>query len=129
MTDVQRPRVLLVDDNEIVRRTFARTLSRLGFEVTVAAGVTEALERVRAERFDLLVTDLQMAAPTDGFTLISEVAKLQPELARRAVVVTADEFTPHQIEAFAENGYDVRSKADPVPELVAALRALLVRRA
>ena len=55
------PRVLVVDDEEGVRRFVARVLSNAGYEVQVASGGTEALEAAdRGNVFDLVVTDVRM---------------------------------------------------------------------
>lgn len=55
-------RILLVDDNALVRRSAASTLSQLGYEVTVAVDGLHALEVCRAETapFDVIILDLQM---------------------------------------------------------------------
>src|SRR6202795_1142241 len=61
-------RVLLVDEDGAVRAMMNEGLQRKGFEVATAASVTEALRRIATERFDVLITDLQMPDPGDGFT-------------------------------------------------------------
>jgi len=52
--------VLLVDDEQIVRRSMARLLRQAGFEVTEAADGAEAIARYARKRFDLVVMDLDM---------------------------------------------------------------------
>lgn len=55
-----RPKVLLVDDNADVRRLYAIGLNQRGFEVKLAANGAEAVDRVAAERPDLILLDWMM---------------------------------------------------------------------
>jgi DNA-binding response OmpR family regulator len=72
-------RVLLVDDDEAVRSMMSATLERKGFDVVPAASVTEALKLIIAERFDVLITDLHMPNPSDGFAVITAMRHSQPD--------------------------------------------------
>src|SRR5579863_5388730 len=71
-------RVLLVDDDDAVRTMMNATLERKGFEVVPAANVTEALRLIATESFDVLVTDLHMPNPGDGFTVVTAMRHSQP---------------------------------------------------
>lgn len=73
-------RVLLVDDDAAVRAVMHQGLKRKGFEVVDAASVTEALRRIATESFDLLITDLHMPDPGDGFTVVSAMRHSQPDV-------------------------------------------------
>jgi PAS domain S-box-containing protein len=53
-------RILLVEDNASVRRTFERLLNRLGYAVTAAASAEEAAQRAMATDFGLLLTDMML---------------------------------------------------------------------
>jgi CheY-like chemotaxis protein len=53
-------RILFVDDEPAVRTTLALILRRYGFIVTVASTVAEALEKIKIEEFDLLLSDLNI---------------------------------------------------------------------
>lgn len=72
------PKVLLVDDDDVVRGMMKITLEQRGFEVVDANCVTEALRRITTEPFDVLITDLHMPNPGDGFTLITGMRHSQP---------------------------------------------------
>ena len=71
-------RVLLVDDDEAVRDMMTLTLEHKGFGVIAAAGVKEALGRIATESFDVLITDLHMPNPGDGFTVVTAMRHSQP---------------------------------------------------
>ena len=72
-------RVLLVDDDAAVRAMVHEGLEHQGFEVVAAASVTEALRRITTERFDVLITDLHMPNPGDGFTVVTAMRHSQPD--------------------------------------------------
>jgi DNA-binding response OmpR family regulator len=72
-------RVLLVDDDEAVRTVMSATLERKGFEVVPAASVTEALKLIATESFDVLITDLHMPNPSDGFAVVTAMRHSQPD--------------------------------------------------
>ncbi len=67
-----RGRVLLVDDDPEVLRTFGRTLRRAGFDVEVAADGRTAVEQVNRDGFDVIVSDIAMPG-MDGIQLLREV--------------------------------------------------------
>jgi DNA-binding response OmpR family regulator len=72
-------RVLLVDDDDAVRDMMTATLEVKGFEVVSAANVTEALTLITTESFDVLITDLHMPNPSDGFAVITAMRHIQPK--------------------------------------------------
>ena len=71
-------RVLLVDDDDDVRDMMSLTLGAKGFEVVPASSVTAALKLIVTETFDVLITDLHMPNPSDGFAVITAMRHSQP---------------------------------------------------
>lgn len=78
---IQAPplRVLIVDDEAIVRRTLGRTLERFGYRVREAASGATALQALREEPADLLLTDLHMP-DMDGVQLLIAARAMLPAL-------------------------------------------------
>jgi CheY-like chemotaxis protein len=73
-------RVLLVDDDEIVRMALTGVLEQSGFVVTSAASVPEALKRISGpEAYDVLVSDLHMPGAGDGLTVVSAMRHVHPK--------------------------------------------------
>ena len=110
-------RVLLVDDDGAVRAMMNEGLQRKGFDVVAAASVTEALRRIITERFDVLITDLHMPNPSDGFAVVTAMRHSQPDAvtllvsgypdvqsAMAAILLEADEIVvkPFEIERLTE---------------------------
>src|SRR5499425_3030213 len=73
--------ILFVDDEPGIRATLPAILSGFGFEVTAAATVPEALGLIANRRFDVLISDLNIGQPGDGFTVVSAMRRVQPQAA------------------------------------------------
>jgi DNA-binding response OmpR family regulator len=105
-------RVLLVDDDEAIRDMMNATLKMKGFDVVAAANVTEALKLIVTESFDVLITDLHMPNPSDGFAVVAAMRHSQPaaltllvsgypdvKSAMDAILLQADEIIVKPFEA------------------------------
>jgi CheY-like chemotaxis protein len=86
--------VLLVDDSVALREALARSLTRRGCRVTTAGGGIEALEVVRRQPIDVVITDLNMP-DRGGLWLWRQSLMLRPELRGRFVLI-ASEPLPEQ---------------------------------
>jgi DNA-binding response OmpR family regulator len=74
-----KPRLLLVDDTELIRSALTFILQSNGFNVGVAANVNDALKLIGEESFDVLLTDLHMPLPGDGLTVVSAMRNANPK--------------------------------------------------
>ena len=81
------PRALVVDDSLSVRRVGARHLRSLGFEVDEAADGVEALGRICAGSYRVILSDLEMPR-MDGFELLAELGRLQTLATTPAVIAS-----------------------------------------
>jgi two-component system cell cycle response regulator CpdR len=72
-------RILLAEDDESMRGFLARALERAGHDVVAMENGAEALERLKAEPFDLLLTDIVMPM-MDGIELARHASELDPGL-------------------------------------------------
>lgn len=73
-------RILLIDDDALVRGVLGRTLARLGCDVAVVASPHEGLARATSEAFDAVITDLALPG-LDGIALarrLGEAGKTAP---------------------------------------------------
>src|SRR3984957_801140 len=122
-------RVLLVDDDEAVLDMMSQSLKAKGFEVVAVGGVTDALKCIATEQFDVLITDLHMPNPGDGFTVISAMRHSQPDAltmllsgypdtksAMEAIILEADEIVvkPIEVKRLAELVRERLSTQKPV---------------
>lgn len=73
-------RVLVVDDSSLVRLYYREALERAGFEVDQAVNGIEAMEKVLATIFDLVIVDVNMPK-MDGFSFVRALRRSAPEVA------------------------------------------------
>lgn len=78
-------RILVLDDEPIVGERLKMSLEREGFFVEALSSSLEALDKLRTERYNVLVTDLKMSGP-DGMEVLRAARRHQPEI--KAVVIT-----------------------------------------
>ncbi len=71
--------ILLVDDDEIVRLALGKLLTHVGFAVTSAGNVPDALRLINSEAFDVLLSDLHMPGAGDGLTVVSAMHHASPK--------------------------------------------------
>jgi len=79
------PRILVTDDEPNIVRLIQVNLERQGFQVETANNGAQALEKIRANRPDLLVSDVMMPE-MDGFELLSNIRR-DPALENLPVIM------------------------------------------
>lgn len=73
-----KPRLLFVDDEQNIRIMLGMVLDHNGFEVIAVGSVPEALKLIMEQQFDVLIADLNVGSPGDGFTVVSAMRRTQP---------------------------------------------------
>jgi two-component system OmpR family response regulator len=91
---VPRAKVLIVEDNSDVRRLYAIGLNQHGFEVKLAANGAEAVERINAEKPDVVLLDWLMPL-MDGAEVLS---KLENGNRNVPVIVISGQPAPEEID-------------------------------
>src|SRR5579864_666667 len=76
-----KKRMLFVDDEASIRYTLPAILENEGFHVSVASSVAEALQAIQSDQFDILLADLNIGQPGDGFTVVGAMRRIQPAAA------------------------------------------------
>lgn len=102
-----RRRILIVDDEAEIREILAEILTQ--HRVAAVSSGREALERMAAERYDVILTDIRMP-DLDGRTLYREIERRWPEQASRVVFVTGDSLASALHEFASEVGRPVIEK-------------------
>jgi len=104
-----RRSILIVDDEAEIREILADILKGAQHRVAAVASGREALERMAAERYDVILTDIRMP-DLDGRTLYREIERRWPDRAARVVFVTGDSLASTLHEFASECGRPVIEK-------------------
>lgn len=91
-------KVLVVDDDAVVGKSFNRVLSKKGYIVTTAQNAHEALKQIREQAFDVVFTDIKMPG-MDGVELAERVKASQPWTP--VVIITGYGTTENEVRAKA----------------------------
>ncbi|MEK8035375.1 MAG: sigma-54 dependent transcriptional regulator [candidate division NC10 bacterium] len=119
------PRVLVVDDEKSMRELLAITLERQGYEVSVAEDGEAAIETVRRDGFDVVITDLRMPS-ADGLQVLRATKEHTPETV--VIVITAVGSTETAVEAMKLGAYDYITKPFKLDEIHLIIRRALERK-
>lgn len=119
-----RPRILVVDDEESVRESAGYTLEQEGFEVVLAGSGEEAEERLGEGEFDLLVLDIMMPGKS-GLDVCRDVRQTS---AVPIILLTAKDSEADKVEGLESGADDYVTKPFSLRELTGRIRAQLRRR-
>jgi CheY-like chemotaxis protein len=86
---VSHARILVAEDEEAVRNLILRVMRAEGYSVDVCADGQEAFERLRDERFDLLLCDIRMPR-LSGPELYARLSEQSPTESARVLFITGD---------------------------------------
>jgi DNA-binding response OmpR family regulator len=118
-----RPRILLVDDDEILREIVRGAFEASQFQVRLAANVSEAIHLIDTDTFDVLLSDLHMPGAGDGFTVISAMRHKQPSAI--TLLYTGFPALKEAMDAILLQADEVLIKPMPLPEIIALVRERL----
>jgi excisionase family DNA binding protein len=118
----ERPKVLVVDDEEAIRNLVASTLSTADYEVDTAPDGPSAVDRLKNTDYDLLITDLKMPG-MDGLSVIREARRKSAEMP--IIIITGFSTEASAIEAINLGVCGYLTKPFRLPRVLAvAARAL-----
>jgi DNA-binding response OmpR family regulator len=115
-----------VDDEPAIRMSLPEILRMHGFHVTSAASVGEAVHAIAAQQFDVLISDLNIGNPGDGFTVVSAMRRTQPNCV--TLILTGYPAFETALQAIRSQVDDYLIKPAGVPELVASIENKLRNR-
>ena len=118
-------RVLVVDDEQSMRELLAIMLRQAGYHVSAADGGEAAIQLLKSESFDLVVTDLRMRK-VDGLAVLKATKEFSPRTV--VLVVTAFASTETAVEAMKLGAYDYVTKPFKLDELKLTVANALERR-
>jgi DNA-binding response OmpR family regulator len=121
------PRALIVEDEASIREIVRLHLTLAGFETEEVADGRVALDRVRADRFDLIVLDVMLPG-VDGVTICRAMRSGGPNQRSAVLMLTARDTEPDKVIGLESGADDYLTKPFGVRELMARVTSV-VRRA
>jgi DNA-binding NtrC family response regulator len=108
-------KILIVDDDEVVRDSLGKWFDSEGYQAGVAASAREALELLQKERWDISLVDIKMPG-TDGMELQSRLRDIDPEMP--VIIMTGYASVETAVRALKNGAYDYITKPFDPDELV-----------
>jgi len=113
------PSVLIVDDLLSIHEMLDAVIQPTGFATAFATDGEKALARYKADKFDLVLADIDMK-PMDGITLLKQLKVYDPNAI--VVIMTAYASTESAVQALKFGAFDYLQKPFRVDELIATLK-------
>jgi two-component system response regulator PilR (NtrC family) len=114
--------VLVVDDEPDIRELLELTLVRMGLDVETVGSIAEAKERLKADRFDLCLTDMRLG-DGEGLDLVRHIAVQAADVP--VAVITAYGSAENAVAALKAGAFDYVSKPVGLEQLRALVRSAL----
>lgn len=115
-------KILVVDDDEQMREGIVEMLTREGYTVSDVGSGAEALEKIKKEDFDVILTDLIMPG-IDGMEVLRQTKKLKPAV--RVIMITGFGTIENAVEAMKEGASDYVSKPFKINEVQITVKRAL----
>jgi len=115
-------KLLIVDDEPIIRESLGEFLAQEGFAVVVSGSAEDALVLAQKTRFDLVLCDVQLPG-IDGIELLDRLLKISPETF--VILITAYGTVESAVAAFQRGAHDYLMKPILLDEVLAKIRRLL----
>ncbi len=119
---MKSPRILLVDDDADIRETMVTLLTMNDYCVTSAADGQSAIEEVKKEKFNIVITDLMMPKMT-GIDVIKNLKAIDPDL--QCIVITGYATVSTAVDAMKAGAYDYLMKPFNCTEVLMLLKRVM----
>jgi DNA-binding NtrC family response regulator len=120
-----RKRILFVDDEVRIRLTLPRILAKHGFDVTVVANVADAIAEIAAQKFDALLSDLNLPLPNQGFVVIGAMRRKQPRCVNFILTgypgdASAVQAVDHEVAHYFTKPVEIEELVNAINDKIAA---------
>jgi two-component system response regulator HydG len=119
-------RLLFVDDELGIRETMPVILRRHGFTVSVAATVAQAIQEICAQEFEILLSDLNIENPQDGYLVVRAIREVNPNCV--TIILTGHPGFDSVVQGIRHGVDDYVTKPAAPESLVALLTERLAER-
>ena len=121
----EKTKILIVDDDEIVRRSHLRSLAGANCDVKAVWNGTEALRAMAEDRFDVVLLDLRMPG-LDGMEVLRTIKEKWPD--SEVVIITGYPAIESAKEAVRLGAYDYLAKPVGPDDVISATNAAVMRK-
>ena len=121
-----KARILIVDDEELIRESLQEILRLEGYETSEAANGEIALSLLQEQSYDLVLLDLKMPG-VDGVEILRQVSRAYPEI--KIILLTGHGSLESAIEALRNGAHDYILKPAPHGEILTSIARALARKA
>ena len=122
MTDngLESASILVVDDEAAIRYSVSKTLQRVGYSVREASNGEDALDIIRGEMFDVVLTDIRMPPGLDGVELVRRIKDTDPDTV--VILMTAYPSLNTAVEALRLGAHDYLIKPSSSVDICASVQ-------
>ncbi len=122
---MEKPRILVVDDEVIARENLEHILKKEGYEVVSVDSGTRALDELERKEFDLVLTDLKMQR-VDGMQVLERTKSIYPDV--EVIVITGYATVCSAVEAMKKGAYHYLAKPYNIDEVRILVKKALEKR-
>jgi DNA-binding NtrC family response regulator len=119
---VRKHKILVVDDEQLIRWSLEQSLKKQGYEVTTAASGEDALRVLREETPDLMLLDIQLPG-MNGMDVLEKVKDLEEDII--VIMLTALGVLETAVKAMRMGAYDYINKPFNLDELAIVIKKAL----
>jgi CheY-like chemotaxis protein len=125
--------ILIVDDNEVIRRTLAMKLKSSDYDVVTASDGSQALASVRKQRPDVILLDISFppdvahggGVPWDGFRILEWFSRMDEAKDTPIIIITGGDAAKYKDQALAAGAVAFFHKPIDNDELIATIQKIL----
>lgn len=126
MSAPQQPSILYVDDERLLHGVLDRLFSREGIRVTATSSALEAMDALKKQPYDLVITDFKMPE-MDGLELLAHIRQEYPDT--KTIMITAHANVQHAVGAMQNGAVDYIAKPFSTSILLDRVKEHLAARA
>jgi len=123
---VTKAKILVIDDEPMIRQLVSRVLSEEGHEVEAVGNAADALKRIESKRYSLILLDIKMPG-ISGIELYKQFQEIAPSLKKRVVFITGDVMGKRTTDFLAKTKAPYMMKPFEAEQLKTEINRILAR--
>ena len=118
-------KILVVDDETVIRDILKRILSERGYHVDSAASGLEGLQKIENSQYDVYLLDIKMPG-IDGKDMYETIGEKYPHLVKRVIFITGDTITKSTLDFLESTGREYFSKPLDFTKLMKTVESAVI---